>query len=143
MYILFYLFIFKDFIYLFLERGEGREKERERNIDAWVPLVCSPLGTWPTTQACALTRSRRGVPLLCSMVLSPLRQASQGVMYVLIDHAGGWSKNQQVKAVKLGGVCCRGMEERQWWLRLEKWPLKRENSDLEVVGQRRGIRSSL
>ena len=25
--------IFKDFIYLFLERGEGREKERERNID--------------------------------------------------------------------------------------------------------------
>ena len=25
--------IFKDFIYLFLERGEGREKERERNIN--------------------------------------------------------------------------------------------------------------
>ena len=23
----------KDFMYLFLERGEGREKERERNID--------------------------------------------------------------------------------------------------------------
>ena len=27
------LSFFKDFIYLFLERGEGREKERERNID--------------------------------------------------------------------------------------------------------------
>ena len=26
-------FFFKDFIYLFLERGGGREKERERNID--------------------------------------------------------------------------------------------------------------
>ena len=26
--------IFKDFIYLFLERGEGRKKERERNINA-------------------------------------------------------------------------------------------------------------
>ena len=25
-------YIFKDFIYLFLERREGREKERERNI---------------------------------------------------------------------------------------------------------------
>ena len=25
--------IFKDFIYLFLERWAGREKERERNID--------------------------------------------------------------------------------------------------------------
>ena len=24
--------IFKDFIYVFLERGEGREKERERDI---------------------------------------------------------------------------------------------------------------
>ena len=24
---------FKDFIYLFSERGEGREKERKRNID--------------------------------------------------------------------------------------------------------------
>ena len=30
----FFKFIFlKDFIYLFLERGERREKERERNTD--------------------------------------------------------------------------------------------------------------
>ena len=28
----------KDFIYLFLKRGEGREKERERNINVWLPL---------------------------------------------------------------------------------------------------------
>ena len=28
-----YVFLNKDFIYLLLERGEGREKERERNID--------------------------------------------------------------------------------------------------------------
>ena len=27
------LYIFKDFIYLFLERWEGRKKERERNIN--------------------------------------------------------------------------------------------------------------
>ena len=26
---------FKDFIYVFLERGEGREKEWERNINVW------------------------------------------------------------------------------------------------------------
>ena len=45
-------FFKKDFIYLFLERGEGREKERERNIR----FSCAHLGgTWPTTQACALT----------------------------------------------------------------------------------------
>ena len=45
----------KYFIHLFLERGEGREEERERNIHVWLPLVCSLLGTWPATQACALT----------------------------------------------------------------------------------------
>ena len=49
-----YLF-FKDFISLFLERGARREKERERNINVWLPLMCPLLGTWPATQACALT----------------------------------------------------------------------------------------
>ena len=40
--ILFYFF--KDFIYLFLERWEGREKEREKNINVWLPLTCPSLG---------------------------------------------------------------------------------------------------
>ena len=35
----------KDFVYLFLERGEGREKERERNINVWLPVMCPLLGT--------------------------------------------------------------------------------------------------
>ena len=30
---------FIDFTYLFLERGGGREKERERNISVWLPLT--------------------------------------------------------------------------------------------------------
>ena len=30
----------KDFIYLLLERGEGKEKEREKNINVW--LLLSP-----------------------------------------------------------------------------------------------------
>ena len=37
------------FIYLFLERGEGREKE-ERNIYAWLPPALPLLGTWPGLQ---------------------------------------------------------------------------------------------
>ena len=53
-------FFFKDFIYLFLEKGEGRGKERKRNINVWLPLACPQLGTWPTTQACALTGNRTG-----------------------------------------------------------------------------------
>ena len=49
------LLLKKDRIYLFLESGEGREKEREGNINVWLPLVRPQQGTWPPTQACALT----------------------------------------------------------------------------------------
>ena len=41
------LLFFKDFIYLFLDRREGEEKERERNINVWMLLPCPQLGTWP------------------------------------------------------------------------------------------------
>ena len=37
-------------IYLFLERGEGKE----RDINVWLPLERPLQGTWPKTQACAL-----------------------------------------------------------------------------------------
>ena len=33
------LVVFFSFIYLVLERGGGREKERERNINVWLPLA--------------------------------------------------------------------------------------------------------
>ena len=38
----FFFFFLKDFI-LFLEIGEGRQKERERNIK-WLPLTCPNRG---------------------------------------------------------------------------------------------------
>ena len=65
---------FKDFIYLFLETGEGREKERERNINVGLSLMLPLLGTWPTTQECALTAD----PLVCRLVLNPLSHTNQG-----------------------------------------------------------------
>ena len=38
-------------MYLFLEKGKGRKKERDRNIEVWniheLPLVRPLLGTWP------------------------------------------------------------------------------------------------
>ena len=40
-------------ILFILERG--REGERKRNISVLLPLTCPPLGTWPATQARALT----------------------------------------------------------------------------------------
>ena len=52
--------------YLILEREEEREEERERNIDVWLPLTWPPLGTWLTTQACALIGNQTGNPLVRS-----------------------------------------------------------------------------
>ena len=48
---------------LFYFRGEGREKERERNINVWFLSLGPPLGTWPEIQACALTGNRTSDPL--------------------------------------------------------------------------------
>ena len=46
---------FKKYFIYFFERVEGGEKERQRNINVWLPFMCPLLGTWPATQACALT----------------------------------------------------------------------------------------
>ena len=70
-------------MYLFLERGEGREKERERNFSVWLPLTHPQLGTWPTTQVCALTGNRTSDPLV-QPGLSPLSHTSQGLFIFLI-----------------------------------------------------------
>ena len=56
----------KDFIYSFLERGEEKGKERKRNINVWLPLMCPVLRTWPAAQACALTGNWTGDPLVLS-----------------------------------------------------------------------------
>ena len=76
-------YFLKDFIYLFLERGEGREKERERNINVWLPLTHPPLGTWPETQACVLTGNRTGDPLVRRLALSPV---SHTIMFLRFSH---------------------------------------------------------
>ena len=72
------IFIIFKKIYLFIFRGEGREKETERNVNVWLPLAHPPLGTWPTAQACALTGNRTSDPLVHSLALEPLTHTSQG-----------------------------------------------------------------
>ena len=66
------------FLFAFLDRREGREKERERNINVWLLLECSPPGTWPATQVCALTGNRTNDPLIHRPALNPLSHTSQG-----------------------------------------------------------------
>ena len=73
---IFFLFSFSN-IYLFFEE-EGRVKERERNINVWLPLTWPRLGTWPATQARALTGNQSSDPLVRRPVLSPLSHTSQG-----------------------------------------------------------------
>ena len=36
--------LFKNIYIFFVERGEGKEKKRERNINVWLPLTCAPTG---------------------------------------------------------------------------------------------------
>ena len=74
----FFCTFFSDLIYLFSEAGEGKEKERERNISVWLLLTYPVPGTWPKTQACALTGNQPSDPLVRRPALNPLSYASQG-----------------------------------------------------------------
>ena len=65
-----------------------RERERERERGEKHQCVVAPhvplLGTWPTTQACALIGNRTGDRLLCSLVpLNPLSHTSQGKKFFI------------------------------------------------------------
>ena len=77
-------YIFLTFYLFFRERRKEREKEGEtvmceRNID-WLPPKRPHLGTWPTSQACALTRNRTGDPSVSRPVFNPLNHASQSYL---------------------------------------------------------------
>ena len=80
------LLYFKDLFYLLLEREEGREKEKERNINVWLPLMCFfYLETWPTTQACVLTGIQTGHPLVRRPALNPLSHTNQGHIFYILN----------------------------------------------------------
>ena len=46
-----------------------------------LPLARFQLGTWPATQACALTGNRTVNFLVCGLALNPLSHANHGSMY--------------------------------------------------------------
>ena len=65
-------------LYLFIFTQREREGEREGEKHQCVVAFHRPqLGTWPTTQACALTGNRTGDPLVCRPALNPLSHTSQ------------------------------------------------------------------
>ena len=59
-------------------RNRGRETSMcERNID-WLPFPCPHQGTWPATQACALTGNQTSGFLVRRPVLNLLSHTHQG-----------------------------------------------------------------
>ena len=72
----FFFFLFK--ILFFLERGQGREKERGREtLIGCIPHVSQP-GTGAATQACALTGNQTCNPLLCCAMPNQLSRTGPG-----------------------------------------------------------------
>ena len=59
------------------------EGEREGNINVWLPFAYPLLGTWPATQARALTGNQTRAPLVRRLALSPLSHTSQGLTFFL------------------------------------------------------------
>ena len=41
------IYFFLKSLFIYFQRGEGREKERGRNISVWLPPERRPPGTWP------------------------------------------------------------------------------------------------
>ena len=75
-------FFKKDFIYLYLDREEGRERGREASMCGCFPGA-PYWGTWPTTQACDLIGNWTGNPLVHWPAISPLSHTNQGWCYFL------------------------------------------------------------
>ena len=80
----FFLSFLKIFIYLFLERDEGREKEKERNINVWLPLMRPLLGPGPQPRHVPWLGIQLAT-LVPRPALNPLSHSSQGNFFFL-DH---------------------------------------------------------
>ena len=62
----FILYFYRFYLIFFREGGGRGKREGEKHQcvrDTWLPLTHPLLGTWPTTQACALTGNRTSDPL--------------------------------------------------------------------------------
>ena len=80
----FVIFFFKDFIYLFLDRGERREKEGEQYQCVGASHTPSVEDLVHKPQACALTGNRTSDPLFCRPAPNPLSHTSQGLNVIIL-----------------------------------------------------------
>ena len=75
-------FFFKDFIYLFLERGREGEREEEKD-QCVVATWATPTGDLARNPGSVLTRNGNGDPLVHSPAFKPLGHTSQGRFFFL------------------------------------------------------------
>ena len=75
--------VYLNILFIYFSRERGREGDREEEKHQCVrekqlPLTRPQPGTWPATQACALTGNRTGNLLVHRLALNPLSHMSQG-----------------------------------------------------------------
>ena len=81
-----YIFIFKDFIYLFLEREEERRIQGreilmwQRNVD-WLPFPCAPTGDWIHNPG--MWPDQQLKPFALPKTPNQLSHTGQGYIYIL------------------------------------------------------------
>ena len=74
------LFIFRE---MGREGGRGRETSMCEGYIHQLPPASLQLGTWPTTQACALTGDRTGDLSVLRLALHPLSHTGEGGLVLL------------------------------------------------------------
>ena len=84
------------FIYLFLKKGEGREKEIEKNINVCLPLMCPQPGTWHATQACARDWESNWWPFGSQAGTQSTEPHHPGQDITLSENAPYWSFNSAI-----------------------------------------------
>ena len=93
--LLFYFLYFKKILFIYFG-GEGREKERERNINVvsvWLLLVRPPTGDLAYNPGMGLIGNWTGNPLVHRSALNPLNHTSQGSFFFLTNFFFFYSYN--------------------------------------------------
>ena len=65
----------------------------------WFLLTCPLVGTWPASQACALTGNQTSDPLVHRLALNPLSHTSQGKNSLYIIASGSLSNTYFANSV--------------------------------------------
>ena len=88
-----HLSIFFRVLFIFRERGREGERKGEKYQCVVASYTSTPPptpGTWPTTQACALTGNQTGKPLVRRPALNPLSHTCQGTSLHFFTFESGY-----------------------------------------------------